>query len=162
MWNPRRLFIVVSLCLAAISTGAPTTSLAHLADGSHPPEQCNLEDPTDEDGCVTPRMLATYEDVQQAGFTRFARCYRDASSGEHPKGRACDFSIAPLRFLSTCGSAAQRAYGNQLASHLVQNANRLHVLHVVWSGQIWLPSSGWRPYSGGSEPSCNRVHVSVL
>ena len=45
------------------------------------------------------------------------------------------------------------------------SANPLAVLYVIWFKQIWLPSSGWKAYSGGNgDPSSdhtNHVHLSV-
>ena len=39
------------------------------------------------------------------------------------------------------------------------------MLYVIWYRQIWLPSSGWKSYSGGNgDPSSdhtNHVHLSV-
>jgi hypothetical protein len=57
-----------------------------------------------------------------------------------------------------------RDYGNRLAAWLIANAQRLGVLYVIWFRQIWLPSSGWRAYNGGGDPSSdhtNHVHMSI-
>jgi hypothetical protein len=38
------------------------------------------------------------------------------------------------------------------------------VLYVIWFREIWLPSSGWRSYSGSGSPSAehtDHVHLSV-
>src|SRR5262249_3142183 len=72
--------------------GAPSAKAApRNPDGSWPRETCNQNDPTTT-GCITPRMLHAYEEARLAGFTHYTACFRHQSWGEHPKGRACDFS----------------------------------------------------------------------
>jgi phage shock protein A len=131
-------------------------------DGSWPPESCSVDDPTTS-GCITPRTLHALNEAKQAGFTRYVSCYRAGSSGEHPKGRACDFSAQRDGF-GGVATGDDRTYGNNLAAFFLNNADRLAVLYVIWYKQIWLPSSGWRSYSGGGDPSSdhtNHVHLSV-
>ena len=41
-----------------------------------------------------------------------------------------------------------RTYGNNLANYFINNSGRLGVLYVIWFRRIWLPSSGWKSYSG--------------
>ncbi|MFG1924761.1 coiled-coil domain-containing protein [Cryptosporangium sp. NPDC048952] len=138
------------------------TSSPRRGDGSFGNEGCSQDDPT-SGGCLTPRTLHALQQTKAAGFTHYVHCFRQASFGEHPKGRACDFAAAPGGF----GGAAtgnDRAYGNRLAAWFVDNADRLGVLYVIWYRQIWLPGSGWRAYQSGSDPSAahtNHVHLSV-
>jgi peptidoglycan DL-endopeptidase CwlO len=142
---------------AAVAAAAP-----RRADGSWPPESCSVPDPTTS-GCITPRMLHLLQQARAAGFTRYVSCYRSGGSGEHPKGRACDFAAATDGF-GGVATGGDRTYGNNLAAYLLANAGRLAVLYVIWFRQIWLPSSGWRAYSGGGDPSSdhtNHVHASV-
>jgi hypothetical protein len=131
------------------------------ADGSWPPESCSVNDPTTS-GCITPRTLHAMNQAKAAGFTRYVSCYRSGGSGEHPKGRACDFAAAVGGFGGTA-TGDERTYGNNLAAYFVNNANRLGVLYVIWFRQIWLPGSGWRAYSGSGSPAAdhtNHVHLS--
>jgi peptidoglycan DL-endopeptidase CwlO len=132
-------------------------------DGSWPPESCSVNDPTTS-GCITPRMLHALQQAKAAGFTRYVSCYRSGSFGEHPKGRACDFAAA-LNGFGGVATGDERTYGNNLAAYFIRNADALAVLYVIWFKQIWLPSSGWRAYSGVcGDPSCdhtNHVHLSV-
>jgi hypothetical protein len=131
-------------------------------DGSWPAESCSVNDPTTS-GCITPRMLHAYQQARAAGFTHYTSCFRSGGSGEHPKGRACDFA-ADTNGFGGAATGASRTYGNNLAAYFVRNADRLAVLYVIWYRQIWLPSSGWRSYSGGGTPSSdhtNHVHLSV-
>lgn len=140
------------------ATPAPRNS-----DGSWPPQSCSVNDPTTT-GCITPRMLHALQQAKAAGFTHYVSCYRPGGSGEHPKGRACDFAAAPGGF-GGVATGAERVYGNNLAAYFIANAGRLAVLYVIWFRQIWLPSSGWRVYrSGGGDPASdhtNHVHLSV-
>jgi hypothetical protein len=131
-------------------------------DGSWPPESCSVNDPTTS-GCITPRTLHAMNQAKAAGFTRYVSCFRSGGSGEHPKGRACDFAAQQGGF-GGVATGGDRTYGNNLAAYFVRNASRLGVLYVIWFKQIWLPGSGWKAYSGGGDPSSdhtNHVHLSV-
>jgi hypothetical protein len=134
------------------------------ADGSWPTESCIIDDPTTS-SCVTPRTLHAYQQARAAGFRRFTNCHRTGGGGEHPKGRACDFSAQVGGFGGTA-TGGDRRYGNDLAAYFVRNADRLGVLYVIWFRQIWFPGSGWRAYSGANgDPSSdheNHVHLSLL
>ncbi|KUJ47228.1 MULTISPECIES: coiled-coil domain-containing protein [Micromonospora] len=134
------------------------------SDGSWPSESCSVNDPTPANGCITPRTLHALNQAKAAGFTRYVSCYRSGGSGEHPKGRACDFAAQKNGF-GGVATGGDRTYGNNLAAYFVNNADRLAVLYVIWYKQIWLPSSGWKSYSGGrGDPSSdhtNHVHLSV-
>ncbi|MEV5766032.1 hypothetical protein AB0L34_15885 [Micromonospora sp. NPDC052213] len=148
--------------------GGSSTATAKPAprnsDGSWPSESCSVNDPTPADGCITPRTLHALNQAKAAGFTRYVSCYRPGGSGEHPKGRACDFAAQKSGFGGDA-TGGDRTYGNNLATYFVKNADRLAVLYVIWYRQIWLPSSGWKSYSGANgDPSSdhtNHVHLSV-
>ncbi|MFJ8578442.1 coiled-coil domain-containing protein [Micromonospora sp. NPDC093277] len=143
---------------------ANATPAPRNADGSWPAESCSVNDPTPADGCITPRMLHALQQAKAAGFTRYVSCYRPSGSGEHPKGRACDFAAQKDGF-GGVASGGDKTYGNNLAAYFIRNADPLAVLYVIWFKQIWLPSSGWKAYSGGNgDPSSdhtNHVHLSV-
>jgi hypothetical protein len=148
-----------------ISANSPLAKPAKRnADGSWPRESCTINDPTTS-GCITPRMLNAYQQARAAGFKRYTSCFSQRSSGEHPKGRACDFAAAPDGFENVNASGGDRVYGNNLAAFFVRNASRLGVLYVIWYRQIWMPGTGWRSYSGSGGPSAthtNHVHLSVI
>ncbi|MGC4854182.1 coiled-coil domain-containing protein [Micromonospora sp. DT4] len=134
------------------------------SDGSWPSESCSINDPTPASGCITPRTLHALNQAKAAGFNHYVSCHRSGGSGEHPKGRACDFAAAKGGFGGDA-TGADKTYGNNLAAYFIRNADRLAVLYVIWYRQIWLPSSGWKAYSGGNgDPSSdhtNHVHLSV-
>jgi hypothetical protein len=132
------------------------------ADGSWPKESCTIDDPTTS-GCITPRTLHAYNEARADGFRRYVSCYRPSGSGEHPKGRACDFAAQTDGFGGTA-TGGDRTYGNNLAAYFVRNADRLGVLYVIWYRQIWFPGSGWRSYSGCCDAASmhtNHVHLSM-
>jgi hypothetical protein len=134
------------------------------SDGSWPNESCTVDDPTTS-GCITPRMLNAYRAARAAGFTHYTICFSQRSSGEHPKGRACDFSANAATFRNSAATGSDRAYGDRLAAFFVKNADRLGVMYVIWFRQIWLPNTGWRAYSGSGSAAArheNHVHLSVL
>ncbi|MFU8872974.1 hypothetical protein [Micromonospora sp. SL4-19] len=143
---------------------ANATPAPRNADGSWPAESCSVNDPTPANGCITPRMLHALQQAKAAGFTRYVSCYRPSGSGEHPKGRACDFAAQKGGF-GGVATGGDKTYGNNLAAYFIRNADPLAVLYVIWYKQIWLPSSGWKAYTGGNgDPSSdhtNHVHLSV-
>ncbi|RKR89975.1 hypothetical protein BDK92_4339 [Micromonospora pisi] len=134
------------------------------SDGSWPKESCNVDDPT-TGGCITPRTLHAMKQAQAAGFKRHVSCHRPSGGGEHPKGRACDFSSATDGFKDADATGGDRTYGNNLAAYYVKNAGSLGVLYVIWYRQIWMPGTGWRSYNGGGSPAgdhTNHVHLSMV
>jgi hypothetical protein len=134
------------------------------SDGSWPSERCIVDDPTTS-GCITARTLHAYNQARAAGFTYHTSCKRTGGGGEHPLGRACDFSSAQSTFRNSDATGAEKAYGDRLASFFVKNADRLGVLYVIWYRQIWSPSSGWRAYSGSGSAAArhtNHVHLSMV
>jgi phage shock protein A len=146
------------------SGGTPSATPApRNPDGTWPKESCSVADPTTS-GCLTPRTLHALQEARKAGFTHYTACYRNGSSGEHPLGRACDFSANASTFVNAPASGADRAYGDRLAAWLLANADRLAVLYVIWYQRIWMPATGWRTYHGDGTPAgdhLNHVHLSV-
>jgi hypothetical protein len=144
---------------SGVATAAPRNS-----DGSFSPESCSVNDPTTT-GCITPRMLHAMQQAQRFKFNHFVACFRQQNSGEHPLGRACDFAADQDGF-GGVATGSSKDYGNRLANFFINNSSRLGVLYVIWFRRIWLPSSGWKSYSGGNgDPSSdhtNHVHLSVL
>jgi hypothetical protein len=148
-----------------VSANSPLAKPApRNSDGSWPKESCTVNDPTTS-GCITPRLLNAYQQARSAGFTHYTSCYSQRSSGEHPKGRACDFSSNASTFKNAAATGSDKAYGDRLAAYFVKNADRLGVLYVIWYRQIWLPGTGWKHYSATGDPAAvhtNHVHLSVL
>jgi hypothetical protein len=148
-----------------ISANSPLARPApRNSDGSWPKESCTIDDPTTS-GCITPRTLHAYNQARAAGFKRHTSCHRSGGGGEHPKGRACDFSAAAGGFENVSATGGDRAYGDKVAAFYVKNASRLGVLYVIWYRQIWMPGTGWRAYSGGGSPAAdhtNHVHLSMV
>jgi hypothetical protein len=143
-----------------VSATSPVAKAApRTADGGWPNESCNKDDPTTS-GCITGRTLNAYNETRKAGFNRFAGCHRDGGPFEHPKGRACDWSLLNSGFASA-KTQDQKLYGNNLAAFLIRNADALGILYVIWYKQIWLPATGWKSYSGESDHT-DHVHMSML
>jgi len=134
-------------------------------DGSLPKEGCTADDPTTT-GCVTPRTLHAYNEARLAGFTRHTGCFRTGDRYEHPKGRACDFSVHAAGYRDENATGGDKVYGDRLAGWTVANASRLGVMYTIWYRQIWFPGLGWRSYNGGSggpaSAHTNHVHLSML
>lgn len=147
---------------AGSSGGGDSTDAAPAPSGSG--NGCSETDPTGTGGCLTPRTLHALNQAKAAGFTRYTKCWRTQNSGEHPKGRACDFSAEKGTFGGDA-TGSDKTYGNNLANYFIHNADALDVLYVIWYRRIWLPSSGWKSYSGaGGDPSSdhtNHVHLSI-
>ncbi|GAA2619118.1 coiled-coil domain-containing protein [Paractinoplanes durhamensis] len=129
------------------------------SDGGFSAEKCTVNDPTTS-GCITARTLHMYQEVKKAGFNNFVGCHRDGGPFEHPKGRACDWSLQKSGF-SESHNATMKKYGNDLMAFLVRNADRLGIYYVIWYAQIWFPATGWHAYHGVSNHK-DHVHVSML
>jgi hypothetical protein len=130
------------------------------SDGGFSPEKCDQDDPT-TNGCITKRTLHLYQETKKAGFNRFVGCHRDGGPFEHPKGRACDWSLQKSGF-SEAHNADMKNYGNNLMAFFVRNADRLGIYYVIWYAQIWFPATGnWHAYHGPSNHK-DHVHVSLL
>jgi hypothetical protein len=147
-----------------VSSNSPAAQAApRNSDGSWPSESCKVKDPTTS-GCLTPRTLHAYNETKKAGFNHYVSCYRSGGSGEHPKGRACDWAANASGFAGVA-SGSDRAYGDRLASWYIANASRLGVMYVIWFKKIWMPGLGWRTYnSQDGTPSgdhTNHVHLSM-
>jgi hypothetical protein len=132
---------------------------ARTRSGDFAPESCNVDDPT-TGGCITARTLHMFKEVKKAGFTRFVGCHRNGGPFEHPKGRACDWSLQKSGF-SVAHNSDMKRYGNDLMAFLVRNADRLGILYVIWFKRIWFPATGWKSYHGPSAHT-DHVHVSML
>jgi len=132
-------------------------------DGTLPWESCSDPDPT-SGGCLTPRTYHMLTEARLAGFTRYVACWRSATWGEHPVGRACDFSAFPSGFPAQAATGDAKDYGDRLAAWAVNNAQALGVLYVIWYRQIWMPGAGWRAYNSYGDPATehtNHVHISM-
>lgn len=141
------------------ATSKKAAAAPRNSDGGFSPESCKVADPTTA-GCVTPRTLHMYKQVKKAGFDRFVGCHRNGGPFEHPKGRACDWSLQKRGF-AAAHNRDMRRYGNDLMAFLVRNADELGILYVIWFRQIWFPATGWKSYSGASAHT-DHVHVSML
>jgi peptidoglycan DL-endopeptidase CwlO len=161
----KALAAVGGLVTAGYSGAVPAAQPApRTPSGGFAPESATLTDPTGTGGKITPRMYHALTEARLAGFRRFTRCWRTQSWGEHPKGRACDFSVSTGGF-GGIATGGDKTYGNRLAAWCKQNAEALGVLYVIWFRQIWMPGIGWRAYSGTGDPSSehtNHVHLSVI
>jgi hypothetical protein len=154
----------------AATTGAPTGGVvttkpvARNADGSYPSETCiKGNDPT-TGNCMSARMLNAYNEARLAGFTHYTSCYRSGGGGDHPLGKACDFSANAKTFVDARATGDDFNYGNRLAAWCVANAKNLGVKYVIWYKRIWQPSSGWKSYGGDGTPAgdhYNHVHLSM-
>ncbi|GAA1590583.1 hypothetical protein GCM10009828_014110 [Actinoplanes couchii] len=131
------------------------------SSGGFSAEGCTEDDPT-TGGCITKRTLNMYKEVKKAGFDMFVGCHRTGGPFEHPKGRACDWSLQKSGFSSASLSDTKKMkYGNNLTAFLVRNADELGIYYVIWYKQIWFPASGWKSYHGVSDHT-DHVHVSML
>ena len=111
------------------------------------------------------RAVGIRAEARADGFTHYTVCWSERDSGEHPKGRACDFSANATTYKNAAATGSDKAYGDSLAAYMVKNADRLGIMYVIWFRQIWQPGTGWKSYSASGGPSVvhtNHVHVSML
>jgi hypothetical protein len=136
------------------------------------PPGCLLADPTGTGGCLTyatawmlAQTLTSFPAVPVSCWD--AHAWNPGS--DHPKGRACDFTIGAIgRF----PPPEQITQGWQMAEWLRLNAAPLQISYIIWQGRIWTASradQGWRVYGGGGvyDPTSptgghyDHIHVSV-
>jgi len=146
---------------SVVAEPAPRT-----ANGGWPTESLTVYEAATKSN-ITPRLAHARQQAIKAGFDKYyISCYRpQEDGGQHPRGRACDFAVESCTFCGNDAQGAAKTYGTNLAAFFVFNAQRLGVLYVIWYRQIWLPSSGWRSYSGccgASQKHTNHVHLSVV
>ncbi|WP_035534519.1 coiled-coil domain-containing protein [Haloglycomyces albus] len=131
-------------------------------NGSLPYESCSESDPT-TNGCISPRTRHGVVQSQLAGFTRYTACFRNGSWGDHPQGKACDYSVTPGGFKGVATGTAKQ-YGDNLAAWFVENADRLGIKYVIWYKMFWSPTTGWTNYNlANGDPNTdhtNHVHTS--
>jgi hypothetical protein len=161
----KALASVGGLVSAGYSGPAPEAQPApRTSSGGWPRETCSVKDPTGTGGCISPRMYHLLTEARLAGFTRFTKCWRSQSWGEHPRGRACDMSANNGNFGGDA-TGLSKTYGNRLAAWAKKNAEALGVMYVIWYRQIYFPGVGWRSYSGccdASSKHTNHIHISML
>ena len=149
-----------------MSLGSPPSAYVGGVTG------CVISDPTGTGGCVTGATAWLVTQVAAHIHRGPVSCW-DAHawnpSSDHPKGRACDYTIGRL------GDFPRRAdvlRGWALAEWLRTYARALRVSYVIFQGRIWSvarAAQGWRPYSGGgvydpTDPTgghYDHVHVSL-
>lgn len=174
--------LLIGAGMSAYPTPEPAAPVTTRSGQTPPPQRvgaftgrsagCTVVDPTGTRGCVTPATAWMYDQVQYTFGQSPAACW-DAHvwnpNSDHPKGRACDFTIGRSGHFP---DAADAARGTALAEWLRTNADALQVSYVIWSGQIWSASraqQGWRTYTGGGvydphDPTgghFDHVHVSI-
>jgi hypothetical protein len=134
---------------------------------------CFVPDLSQSEGWLPPSMGRVNAEVVRAFGDLPVSCW-NARGGDpysdHPKGRACDYTIGRL---GSYPGPQDVARGWALADWLRTNAAALHVRYVIWQGLIWsraYDAEGWRRYTGGGHYSTagptnghyDHVHVSTV
>lgn len=136
--------------LYAVPIALPPGTGATAAPYPGGPTGCTYSDPSGTGGCLTgaavwmlTQTLTQYPDLPVSCWDRHAW----NPTSDHPKGRACDFTIGTIgRFPND----ALVARGWQIAEWHRANAGPLHIKYVIWQGRIWRAGDAdWRVYSGG-------------
>jgi len=105
------------------------------------------------------------EIANQFGPLYYVWGYSSKGSGEHPLGRAIDFSVLEKGNGVSDPGPARPALGNDIANYLWANRARLNVWYVIWNRRIISTNpdsyayNEWVPYNGES-PHTDHVHVS--
>ncbi len=164
--------------VVAYSAAVPIAAGPSGGDGSSPQPYpggstgCQLADPTGTGGCVTGATAWLLAQVSAHAHQGPVACWSARAphpSGDHPLGRACDYTFGRL---GAYPGPADVAAGWALAGWLQTYARPLHVAYVIWQGRIWSlarNAEGWRPYTGGGvyDPTgptgghYDHVHVSL-
>lgn len=128
-----------------------------------------VDDPT-SDGQITRRMLNVYDQTLAAFPEPTWACYspRPGQKSEHPLGRACDVAFGNQ--IGQYPTPTQLDLGWKVTDWLMEHADTLGIEYLIWQGQIWDPSTGWRDYGGGGmhDPSdvtgghYDHLHITVI
>lgn len=116
-------------------------------------------------GNITARMReVNAEIVSRFGEGHGVHCYRPDDSGEHPKGRACDYMLSSD---GAVPSDDQVDRGHEIAEWARSNAERLGIMYVIYRQRIWDARSGggWESMEdrgGATANHVDHVHVSVF
>jgi hypothetical protein len=113
---------------------------------------------------LTPRMVAVRTEIdREFGPFPTIGCLRPGDSGEHGKGRACDFMESTGGTLPT---AERKAHGDRVAQYAIDNASRLGIMYIIWRQRIYdMRSPGWQPMEDRGGITANHfdhVHISVF
>jgi hypothetical protein len=177
---PVSLLLLLGAGFSVMEEQSADVPVRAVADGSGTPPQaydggatgCVLPDPTGTGGCVTGAAAWLVAQVAEHAHRGPVTCW-DAHAwnpfSDHPRGRACDYTIGRL---GRRPSQAETAEGWRLAGWLRAHARPLHVAYLIWQGRIWSADrdrEGWRAYSGGGvyDPAdvtgghYDHVHVSL-
>ncbi|MEV0390510.1 hypothetical protein [Nonomuraea sp. NPDC050643] len=113
---------------------------------------------------ITPRMRNVRNLIRQ----RFALsygvgCYRGVNDGgEHPLGRACDFMVSSGGAMP---SPEQARLGDEISEWVIENAQRLGIMYVIYRQRIWHVRTGaWKYMSDRGGVTANHYdhpHISV-
>jgi len=118
-------------------------------------------------GAVKPWVRPVAEEIA----TKFGPLYfiwgkSDGTEGEHPLGRALDFSILEYGSGVLKPGRARTSLGQQIADYVWANRARLGVWYVIWNRRIISANrdsyayNHWVTYKGDGGPHTDHVHVS--
>jgi hypothetical protein len=113
---------------------------------------------------LTPRTVSMRIEIdREFGPFPAIGCLRAGDSGEHGKGRACDFMESTGGNMPT---ADRQAHGDRVAAYAIQNASRLGIMYVIWKQRIYdMRRPGWRMMENRGGVTANHfdhVHVSMF
>ncbi|MGZ4619403.1 MAG: hypothetical protein ACXV3F_11945 [Frankiaceae bacterium] len=111
-----------------------TTGLAALCPtGGQNPGGDRL---TPQAECAQQQVRARFPFIEAVGGC----CGNGGGQGDHPTGRAVDFTLTH----SGTTSPAVRAEGELVVAWLIANQLPLHLKYIGWWQRIWYPDRGWR------------------
>jgi hypothetical protein len=135
-----------------------TTPTSRRSDGTWVPEL-----PSGPDS-ITPRMRNVRDVIRQRFELPYGvGCYRSVDDGgEHPLGRACDFMLSSGGAMP---SPQQARLGDEVSAWVIENAERLGIMYVIYKQRIWHVRTGaWKPMSDRGGVTANHYdhpHISV-
>ena len=135
-----------------------TTPTSRRSDGTWVPEL-----PSGPDS-ITPRMRNVRDVIRQRFELPYGvGCYRSVDDGgEHPLGRACDFMLSSGGAMP---SPEQARLGDEVSAWVIENAERLGIMYVIYKQRIWHVRTGaWKPMSDRGGVTANHYdhpHISV-
>jgi hypothetical protein len=114
-------------------------------------------------GPVKPHVRPVAEEIANRWPLYFIWGAPGRGTGDHAKGLALDFMVYNLGGGVAAPGEIREWVGNEIATYVIANRQRLNVAYVIWNRRIASAKSkppwSWRPYDG-EDPHENHVHVS--
>lgn len=151
-----------------MNTGTPSVSKDITSQNSPAVRQPSVDTIVTEIGKVKPWVRPVVNEIaNRFGPLYFVYGYSPTGSGEHPKGRALDFSVLEYGNGEKDPGPARTKLGISISNYIWENRERLNVYYIIWNRRIISTNPTGYAYNkwvfypeSASQPHTDHVHVS--